>query len=374
MKKLAYITDLASQPGGGGSYAVNWHIEQQLRKRFNVVSTAKITPKVSMQAKWISRVQRYVLHRPSDFFYFSPATLDGNAARVARNLNTDLDGVFFRSAARWCHSVPPVPYFVYLDIVFHTFFENTFRQKDFRAADLQRIYDAEARFLENASAVFFEADWGLQEARAAYGLADSHYHVAGRGGVFEPPERDEWTAESPYLLSIAMNFEQKGGDIILQAFRQLKDRHPELRWHVVGGRPTGDWQKVDGLVYEGVLEPAEEPDLTRFRQLLAQAFLLVHPTREDTSPLVLTEAAYFGCPSVTVNRFAIPELVLDGQTGVLLEPPVDPAELAAAIDRLIAAPEDYRRLRANAFTFARERFDWNRIGERMASEINARLQ
>lgn len=314
------------------------------------------------------------MKRPSNFFYFSPATLDSNAARVARHGGTDVDGVFFRSAARWCHSVPAVPYFVYLDIVFHTFFENTFRQKDFRAGDLQRIFDAEARFLENAAAVFFESDWGLQKARAAYDLAGSHYQVAGRGGVVEPPERDEWMGASPYLLSIAMKFEQKGGDIIVQAFKQLKERYPELRWHVVGGQPTGDWQSVDGLVYESVLDPAKEADLIRLRRLLAQAFLLVHPTREDTSPLVLTEAAYFGCPSVSVKRFAIPELVLHGQTGVLLDSPVDPAVLAAAIDGLLAAPEDYRRMRANAFSFARERFDWEQIGARMAREINARLQ
>jgi glycosyltransferase involved in cell wall biosynthesis len=206
-------------------------------------------------------------------FYFSPALLDSNAARADRQFASAVDAVFFRSAARWCHSKPQIPYFVYLDIVFHTFFENTFEQKDFIVGDLQRIYTAEAQFLENASAVFFESDWGLQKARVAYGLAGSHYQVAGRGGVLEPPGRDEWMGEQPYLLSIAMNFEQKGGDIVLRAFRQLKERHPKLRWHVVGGRPTGDWQSVDGLVYEGVLDPAKESDSVRFRRLLAQAFL-----------------------------------------------------------------------------------------------------
>jgi len=373
LKKLAYITDLESKPGGGGSYAVNWHIRQQLLKHFELIASGPTVPRVSQRDRFVSRVQRYVLKRPSKFFYFSPATLDDNATRASAQFK-NADAVFFRSATRWCHCKPAMPYFVYLDIVFHTFFENTFKQKEFVAADLQRIYDAEAQFLENASAVFFESAWGLQKACAAYGLAGSHYQVAGRGGVLEPPERDEWTAESPYLLSIAMNFEQKGGDLILQAFRQLKEHYPELRWHVVGGQPIGDWKSLDGLVYEGLLDPAKEADATRLRSLLAQAFLLVHPTREDATPLVLTEAAYFGCPSISVNRFAIPELVLHGQTGVLLESPVDSSELAAAIDKLIAAPHEYRQMRGKAFAFARERSDWNRIGESMAREINARLQ
>jgi len=166
-------------------------------------------------------VNRHVLKRPSSFFYFSPATLQGNARRASRYFS-GVDGVFFRSATRWCHCRPSAPYFVYLDIVFHTFFENTFEQSDFNDSDLSRIFKAEERFLENADAVFFESDWGLQKARQAYSLRGDHYHVAGRGGALDPPGADTWLGEPLILLSIAMNFEQKGGDIILQAYQDLK--------------------------------------------------------------------------------------------------------------------------------------------------------
>jgi len=371
--RVAYITDLQSRPGGGGSYAVNWHIQQQLLKHFDLVAPDPIVPRVSRRERFISRVQRYIFRKPSKFFYFSPATLDDNAARASAHFK-NADAVFFRSATRWCHCKPAMPYFVYLDIVFHTFFENTFKQKDFIAADLQRIYDTEARFLENAAAVFFESDWGLQKARTAYGLAGSHYEVAGRGGVLEPPERDEWTAESPYLLSIAMNFEQKGGDILLGAFTELKESHPQLRWHIVGGRPTGNWETVDGIVYEGPLDPEDDADLARYRRLLSQAYLLVHPTREDTNPLVLTEAAYFGCPSISVKRFAIPELVINGKTGALLDWPVHPHELAIAVHHLIECPDVYRRMRLAAFEFSRSECDWTQIGSRMARVIDSKLE
>ena len=114
-------------------------------------------------------------------------------------------------------------------------------------------------------------------------------------------------------------------------------------------------------------------DLARYRQLLSQAFLLVHPTREDTSPLVLTEAAYFGCPSISVNAFAVPELIIDGKSGLILEAAARPEELANAIRKLIASPDEYRAMRRFAFEFSRENFDWNRVGERMAREIHAHL-
>ena len=374
MKKITYITDLENKPSGGGSYAVNWHVQNQLCNHFDLFYPGPIVPAVSNTERLKSQIQRYVLKRPSNFFYFSPSTLDRNAERAARHFGKDIDAVFFRSATRWCHCAPPVPYFVYLDIVFHTFFENTFDKKAFLASDLNRIYQAEANFLENASAVFFESDWGLNKAHEAYSLKGGHYEVAGRGGVLEPPERDEWSNESLILVSIAMNFEQKGGDIVLAAFKELKKSHPALRWHIIGGQPAGDWKTVDVIVYEGLLNPDDQDHLARYRNLLSQAFLLIHPTREDATPLVLTEAAYFGCPSVSVNRFAIPELVIDGKTGILLDYPAKPEQLAEAVQSLIEAPEIYRQMRQTAFEFSRSQFDWRGIGYRMAETINSKLE
>jgi glycosyltransferase involved in cell wall biosynthesis len=176
------------------------------------------------------------------------------------------------------------------------------------------------------------------------------------------------------LVSIAMKFRQKGGDVVLEAYRALKPRFPDLTWHIVGGPPEGDWETLGGITHEGVLDPEDPVQLARLRSLLADAFLLVHPTREDTSPLVLTEAAYFGCPAVSVNRFAIPELVADGETGCLVEFPPAAGPVAAAIAGMLEDLPRYRRLRAEARRQAVERYAWERIGDTMADEIRRHLR
>ena len=359
--------------GGGGSYAVNWHIQNQLHKQFSLQTSSPLVPRISKKEQLKSRVQRYILRRPSDFFYFSESMLQRNAERIDHRITDQCDGVFFRSATRWSHSKPEVPYFVYLDIVFHTFFENTFDSKDFSKSDLDRIYGAEAQFLERASAVFFESDWGLQKARKAYSLSGEHYYVSGRGGLMAPPEQDDWTRKSLLLISVAMNFTQKGGDIILKSFERLKKEFPALKWHIVGGRPSGNWKDVEGITYEGVLDPEDPIELTRLRGLMSRAFLLLHPTREDTNPLVLTEAAYFGCPSVSVDQFAIPELVLNGETGILLDFPARASDLTEAVRQLIHSPQQYEQMRKSAFEFSHSQFDWDAIGERMAGIIREKL-
>jgi len=101
---------------------------------------------------------------------------------------------------------------------------------------------------------------------------------------------------------MAFNFRQKGGDITLGAYKLLKPRFPSLTWHIIGGPPEGDWRSLGGISYEGILRPDVPAERERLRELLARAFLLVHPTREDINPLVPTEAAYFGCPAISLEK------------------------------------------------------------------------
>ena len=372
-RKLVYVTDLERRLGGGGSYAVNWHAANQLEKRFRLDYAGPLVPRPPLIETTVSKVQRHVMKRPGRFVYFSPATLDDNARMVEKHIGPDADGVVFRSSTRWCRVRPRVPYFVYLDAVFHTFFHNTFEPGSFVSGDVQRIWDEEAAFLENAAGVFFECEWGLTEARRAYGLKGNHYYAPGRGDVIDPPEKDTWTPGTHSLLTVAMNFKQKGGDVVLDAYRLLKPRFPSLAWNVVGAAPEGDWQSLSGITYAGTLDVDRPADKARLVKLMSEAFAIVHPAREDTSPLVLTETAYFGCPAVSVNSFAIPELVIDGTTGFLVESPASSSDVAAAITRLIEDETGYVAMRREARARSIANYSWTSVGTFICDKIEERL-
>lgn len=371
--KLAYITDLEPQSSGGGSYAVNWHAWRQLERHFEAVYVGPVRIKGGCLETWVSKLRRRVLGWPGRFAHFSEGALTGCAREVERRLPRDVDALVFRSAASWCRVRPVVPYFVYLDACFDTFFHNTFRPADFDSSDLSRIWREEADFLEGASGVFFECQWGMDRAIEAYGLRGKHYWALGRGGVIEPPDVDAWDGTSLSLVTMAMKFRQKGGDLVLEAYKILKPKFPGLSWHIIGGPPEGDWESEDGIYYEGVIRPDEPQGMERLRALLAQAFLLVHPTREDVSPLVVTEVSYFGCPSISVNRFALPELILDGKTGFLLDAPVTSEALASAIETLLGDRVRYVEMRREARRHAMDHYQWDVVGDRMASLIKEAL-
>jgi glycosyltransferase involved in cell wall biosynthesis len=371
--RLLFVSHLARRASGGGVFAVTWQIARLLDQWFSLDDPGPVVPCVNkLDAMW-SKIRRRMLRMPGSSYQFSPRTLHSTSASVCGLVAPNTEAVFFRSSTRWIACRPNIPYFVHTDVVFHTFFHNTFRSRDFLQSDLRRIWEMERVFLENAAAVFFESDWGLQKARAAYGLTGDHYIVLRNGGVIEPPDVDQWDGETLRLVTMAKDFRQKGGDLVREAYRQLKPRYPNLSWHILGGPPDVPMNDLTDVHVEGFLRPDVPHELARMREILSDAFLLVHPTREDTNPLVLIEAAYFGCPAVSVNDFAIPELIVHGETGLLLPRPLSAAAIANAIEQLILDQKRYRQMRNQARERAVQQFNWDQTGEEMAFHIRRSL-
>jgi glycosyltransferase involved in cell wall biosynthesis len=90
----------------------------------------------------------------------------------------------------------------------------------------------------------------------------------------------------------------------------------------------------------------------RVRLDALDAFVL--PSRVENSPLAIVEAMAHALPVVATRVGGVPELVADGQTGLLVEPD-DPAALARAIARIVDQPDFAAQLgRAGALRAQRE--------------------
>jgi len=180
-------------------------------------------------------------------------------------------------------------------------------------------------------------DLGAAPERVAVvpiGVAAAPAHVAR-------PQADVATA--PRLLSIGRFVEKKGHAFGLHAFARVAERHPDARYALIGGGPLE--APLRALAAElGIAERVEfhgASDDATVAALLAHADLLVTPsvtaTDGDREGMVVAnmEAMARGLAVVATRHAAIPELVLEGETGLLCDER-DVAGLAAAIERLVA--------------------------------------
>ena len=183
-------------------------------------------------------------------------------------------------------------------------------------------------------------------------------------GLDEPPEAwgtnppDDVPSDARVLLAVCRLEPQKGVDVAVQALPQIRRRHPGAVLVVLGEGPQRE--ELERLARElnlPVQLPGRVPDVAAW---LRRADLLVHPARWEGFGLALLEAMLASLPVVATHVSSIPEIVVDGETGLLV-PPDDASALAAAVNRVLDDPAD---LGERGRDRARAEFSVARMAER----------
>jgi glycosyltransferase involved in cell wall biosynthesis len=172
-----------------------------------------------------------------------------------------------------------------------------------------------------------------------------------------PP--DNVPAGPRILLAVARLTRQKGVDVAVRALAQLPG---DTVLVVLGEGP--ERVALEALAGELGVERrvfllGRVPDVAAW---LRRASALVHPARWEGFGLGVLEAMLAGLPVVASSVSSLPELVLDGETGLLV-PPDDPGALASAVAQALERPE----LGAAGQQRARTEFSVARMADRTAA-------
>lgn len=150
----------------------------------------------------------------------------------------------------------------------------------------------------------------------------------------------------------------KGGRLLLEAFGQLRARHPQALLEIVGDGP--DRAAMEARAAE--LGLGDRATFLGYRtqdqvaQVLSRADMLVLPSFAEGVPVVLMEAMASSLPVVSTRIAGIPELVTDHEAG-FLAPAGDMETLVARIDTLLSDPERARQMGAAGRAMVERDFD-----------------
>ena len=187
--------------------------------------------------------------------------------------------------------------------------------------------------------------------------------VVHNGIPFRP--RRTATPEPNSVVMVGRINEGKGQQVLVDAIALLRDRGTPVTATIAGDVFPGGERFLDELnaaidargVRDSVRLPGFVEDVD---SLVAAHEIFVLPSvRPEGFGLVLIEAMAQGRPCIASNAGGPREIVLDGRTGILV-PPGDAVALADAISRLLADPEERRRLGDAADADVRERFSADR--------------
>lgn len=208
-----------------------------------------------------------------------------------------------------------------------------------------KVYLATERYLMRRGDLFlFESNYSAETFRRKIGTPQGLVRIVHNG---VPPSEFEPVAPLPDATDIVFIGEMrmlKGVDLLIDAIAQLRKGGRDVTATLVGDGPDRETfqAQVERLALDDViqLKPA-----TPQRQAQAFGRLMIVPSRLDSLPYVVLEAAASSKPLITANVGGIPEIY--GPLANRLVPKDDAGALARAIGQALDDPKGAAEL-ANA--------------------------
>ncbi|WP_328299149.1 glycosyltransferase [Streptomyces sp. NBC_00435] len=171
----------------------------------------------------------------------------------------------------------------------------------------------------------------------------------------ELPLPETFLSDGPLAVCVGRLCQQKGQDILLRAWSELRAAVPGARLVLVGDGP--DTERLRRAAPPGVHFAGAAFDI---RPWLRAADLVVLPSRWEGMALAPLEAMACGRPVLVSDVSGARESLPPGQRRLCLVEPEDPAALAKALGGLLAEPRLLAELGEQAERHARMEFDVRR--------------
>ena len=207
----------------------------------------------------------------------------------------------------------------------------------------------EGRVFDAATIVVAQSEWCARAIRDRYGMGSDRLRVIPFGII--PPNPAPLVEADPDALPeitfTGNSMERKGGRALVTAYRaRLRGK---CILNLVTPEPV---EEEPGIRVFSDFTPGDP----RLLAMLARSALFALPSEIDKSPYSVLEAMFAGLPVVSTPVGGIPEMVLDGETGLLV-PPGDDVAIADAIERILGDDELRVRMGHAARARAHARFD-----------------
>jgi len=277
---------------------------------------------------------------------------------VAERLNPDEYIFSFQMQSLFDASLPGLPHFVYTD---HTVLAN----KQYPGFSPRQLYNPawmklEPSIYHNARLVFTRSTNVARSMVEDYGCDPERVKCvyAGSNTPISPQPASDERYASQNILFIGIDWERKGGPELVAAFALLRAKYPQATLTIVGANPP---------INEPGVEVVGRVPVEELPQYYQKAAIFCLPTKLEPFGIVLVEAMAYRLPIVSTNIGAVPDMVVHGENGLLVEPGTV-YELAAELDRLLADPDLGRQYGQRSASVA-ARYNWDDVGQRMREEI-----
>lgn len=213
----------------------------------------------------------------------------------------------------------------------------------------------------DAEVVFTMSEFVRRAVIDEYGCEPARVVAVGGGTNLDPQSISSKRDDRPVALFVGDKFAIKGGETLLAAWPDVRRRVPGAELRIVG--PPARRDSPEGVRWHGYV--ADRGELAR---IYADASVFVMPSHFEAWGHAFQEAMAHGLPCIGTDQLAMPEIITDGVTGLLV-PPRDAHALADALTELLGSPGRARSMGRRAHVEIESAGRWDHVVDRMAPHV-----
>lgn len=336
-----------------------WHILKTLEKkhRVTVVGTHVLSQTAHFAMKNFSNKKAHGEY----------SLLFGKLCSEIINQASDCDLVFFGDLQLAPYLEIDIPVVHLSDVNYHLFKDYIPQNKNEKR---EKINEKKERKLLNEiyTTIIYSSEWVKRNTVEYYGVNPHKIHVVEFGANIPHPTdyQAEIATDVCNLVFIGRNWEKKGGDKVLGAYKKLKSEGFPCTCTLIGSVPPDFSDNEDSdLTLIPFLDKSKPEHLERLCNILKTAHFLVLPTEFDAFGIVFCEASAYGVPSIAANVGGVSQPVREGKNGFLLPPDATAEDYAEKIKAVFSDKENYLKLRQSSRHEYETRLNWDVWGEKV---------
>ncbi len=178
----------------------------------------------------------------------------------------------------------------------------------------------------------------------------------------------------PVILYVGRLSEKKGPDVLIDAMPQILNQYPDAVLVLVGSQKFGSnetnpyvrhvWEKAerlgDHVVFTGYV-----PYKNVYQYFALGDVFVCSSQWEEPLARVHYEAMASGLPIITTNRGGNPEVIQEGENGIIIRDWSESAAFAEAISQVLADPNLARSMGDKGRSIVKNQYTWNHIAAKL---------
>lgn len=253
-----------------------------------------------------------------------------------------------------------VTHYLFCDHTWHLSLQYRPDAGDYSAKAIRDFDDLERAAYQTCHHIFTFGEYVRQDLISHYGIPEYRVTAVGSGMGLVKPYTGPKNYASGRLLFIAKHlFSEKGGDLLIDAFRLAVKQRPDLTLTIVGNEKAVRAAAGCPNIVVRPFVPWEE-----LESLQQQAAILVQPMLNDPWGQVYLEALTCRTPVIGLRRNGLPEITQDGRFGFLVDTAA-PDALAETIIEAASRPERLAEMGTAGQQYVLRNYSWDIVGQRM---------